>query len=127
MNISKLTLAWKFIFGGGVSGVIEYVLGVLKTALGSLNETTKTKIQAVLNLSMKVLSILQVVQCLVPVKWQTAYAKTIEAVNATVQALTDFEITKNELTIIYDRVSAAVAAWKQPDDETCVDCKEIEG
>ena len=121
MNISKFKLVMSFLFGGGVSGVVEYALGVLKRALDGLTDTTRTKIQAVLNLSLKVPSILEVCKILVPVKWQTAYAKTVDAVKETVAALSDLDLTKDELDVICDRVTAAIAAWKSPDDETCVD------
>lgn len=121
MNISRFKLVMSFLFGGGISGVVEYVLGVLKRALDGLTDTTKAKIQAALNLSMKVLSILEAVRILVPTKWQTAYAKTIEAVKETVSSLSDLDLTKDELGIICDRVTAAIDAWKSPDDETCVD------
>lgn len=121
MNISKFKLIISFLFGGGVSGVVEYALGVLKRALDGLTDTTRTKIQSALNLSMKVLSILEAVKILVPTKWQTAYAKTIEAVKETVKSLSDLDLTKDELDVICDRVTAAIDAWKSPDDETCVD------
>ncbi len=121
MNISKFKIVMSFLFGGGVSGVIEYALGVLKRALDGLTDTTKEKIQAALNLSMKVLSILEFCKILVPTKWQTAYAKTVEAVQEAVKSLSDLDLTKGELDIICDRVTAAIAAWKSPDDETCVD------
>lgn len=121
MNISKFKLVMSFLFGGGVSGVIEYALGVLKRTFDGLTDTTRTKIQAALNLSMKVLSVLEAVRILVPTKWQTAYAKTVEAVKDTVSALSDLDLTKDELTIICDRVTAAIDAWESPDDETCVD------
>ena len=127
MNISKFKIVMSFLFGGGVSGVIEYALGVLKRALDGLTDTTKAKIQAALNLSLKVLSILEAVRILVPTKWQTAYAKTVEAVKETVKSLSDLDLTKGELDIICDRVTAAVAAWKSPDDETCVDGSAIVG
>ena len=121
MNISKFKLVISFLFGGGVSGVIEYALGVLKRALDGLTDATRTKIQAALNLALKVLSVLEAVRILVPTKWQTAYAKTIEAVKETVSSLSDLDLTKDELGIICDRVTAAIDAWKSPDDETCVD------
>ena len=56
MNISKWKVVWKFITGGGV-GVVDYLLTVLKNALNGLGNVTKEKIQAVLNLAMKILSI----------------------------------------------------------------------
>ncbi len=126
-SISKFKIVMSFLFGGGASGVIEYVLGVLKNALAGMSDATKEKVQAALNLSLKVLSILEAVRILVPTKWQTAYAKTVEAVKETVSSLTDLDLTKDELDIICDRVTAAIAAWKSPDDETCVDGSAIAG
>ena len=121
MNISKFKMAWAFLFGGGVSGVVEYVLGVLKNALASLTDSTKEKIQAALNIATRVLAVLKSLAWLIPTKWQTAYGKTIEAVQECVNDLGDLEITKEELDIIIDKVTAAINAWNSPDDETCVD------
>ena len=44
----------------------------------------------------------------------------IAAVNSTASALADLELTKDELDTIIDDLSAAIDAWKSPDDETCV-------
>ena len=120
MNISKFKLAWTFLFGGGVTGVIDYVLGVLTTALASLTDTTKAKIQAVLNTALKVLNVLNALKWLVPTKWQTAYLATINAVDYCVNSLTDLGLTKDELTAICDKTNAAVKEWQSDDDETCV-------
>jgi len=127
MNISNWKLVTTFLFGGGVSGVIEYVLEVLKNALASLTDTSKAKIQAVLNLALKVLSVLEAVKILVPTKWQSAYTLTIAAVSECVSSLTDLELTKPELDIICDKITAAVKAWKSPDDDTCVELKCVGG
>jgi len=120
MEISKFKLTLKFLFGGGVSGVVEYVLETLKNYLASLTDTTKEKIQSALNLAKKVLATLKAFKWLIPSKWQTAYDKTIESVEEVVTDLGDLEITKEELDIIIDKVVAAINAWKSPDDETCV-------
>ena len=114
-------MAWAFLFGGGVSGVVEYVLGVLKNALSSLTDSTKEKIQAALNIATRVLTVLKSLAWLIPTKWQTAYGKTIEAVQECVNDLGDLEITKEELDIIIDKVTATINAWNSPDDETCID------
>lgn len=120
MEISNFKLVMKFLFGGGVTGVVEYVLDVLKNYLASLSETTKDRIQSALNLALKVASVLEAVKVLIPTKWQTAYGKTITAVHTTIVALSNLELTKDEVDTILDDLVAAIAAWKSPDDETCV-------
>lgn len=121
MKISMIKLAWKFVFGGGAAGVVEYALGVLRDGLAGLGDTTREKVQGALNLALRVLSVLEAVRILVPTKWQTAYAATLEAVRVTVAALEDLDITRDELDVIVDRVTAAYDAWRGEDDETCVD------
>jgi len=123
MDISNWKIISKFLFWGGVSGIIEYVLEVLKNALESLADTTKAKIQAALNLALKVLSILEMIKVFVPTKWQSAYSLTIQAVESCVSSLTDLEITKEELDMVCDKIAAAYNAWKSPDDDTCVALK----
>lgn len=123
MNISKWKVVWNFITGGGV-GVVDYLLTVLKNALNGLGDATKEKIQAVLNLAMKILSIAQAVRIFVPVKYQLAYDLTIKAIQMLIAALQDLEITGTELKALVDGYNEAYAAWMSPDDETCVDLVE---
>lgn len=123
MNISKWKVVWNFITGGGV-GVVDYLLTVLKNALNGLGDATKEKIQAVLNLAMKILSIAQAVRIFVPVKYQLAYDLTIKAIRTLIAALQDLEITGTELKALVDGYNEAYAAWMSPDDETCVDLVE---
>ena len=92
MNISKWKIVWNFITGGGV-GVVDYLLTVLKNALNGLGDATKEKIQAILNLAMKILSIAQAVRIFIPVKYQLAYDLTIKALQTLIAALQDLEIT----------------------------------
>ena len=123
MNISKWKVVWRFFTGGGV-GVVDYLLTVLKNALNGLGDATKEKIQAVLNLAMKVLSIAQAVRVFVPVKHQLAYDLTIEALQTLIVSLRDLEITGEELQDLVDGYNEAYSAWMSPDDETCVDLVE---
>ena len=123
MNISKWKVVWNFITGGGV-GVVDYLLTVLKNALNGLGSATKEKIQAVLNLAMKILSIAQAVRIFIPVKYQLAYDLTIKAIQTLIAALQDLEITGTELKALVDGYNEAYAAWMSPDDETCVDLVE---
>ncbi len=121
MNISTIKIAFKYIFGG-VSGVVEYLLGVLNAALAGMNEATKQRVQGALNLAHKVLATLTAIKWLCPTKWQTAYKATVDAVAEAVAALEDLEITTDEVAVIHDRTKAALDAWKLPDDDTCIDC-----
>lgn len=121
MNISTVKIAVKYIFGG-VSGVVEYLLGVLNAALAGMTEANRQRVQGALNLAQKVLATLTALKWLCPTKWQTAYKSTVDAVADAVAALEDLEITADEVSIVADRIRAALAAWNAPDDETCVDC-----
>lgn len=123
MNISKWKVVWKFITGGGV-GVVDYLLTVLKNALNGLGDVTKEKIQAVLNLAMKILSVAQAVRIFIPVRYQLAYDLTIKALQTLIASLQDLEITGAELKALIDGYNEAYAAWMSPDDETCVDLVE---
>lgn len=123
MNISKWKVVWNFITGGGV-GVVDYLLTVLKNALNGLGDATKEKIQAVLNLAMKILSIAQAVRIFIPVRYQLAYDLTIKALQTLIASLQDLEITGTELQALIDGYNKAYAAWMSPDDETCVDLVE---
>jgi hypothetical protein len=120
MNISKWKVVWNFITGGGV-GVVDYLLTVLKDALNGLGDVTKEKIQAVLNLTMKILSVAQVVRIFIPVKYQLAYDLTIKALQTLTVSMQDLEVTGTELKALIDGYNEAYAAWMLPDDETCVD------
>ena len=120
MNISKWKVVWSFITGGG-TGVVDYLLGLLKQVLGNLGNPTREKIQAVLNFTVKILSVLKAVQIFIPVKWQVAYMLTIRMVEQIVDSLQDLEVTGAELKAIVDGYNEAYAAWMGPDDETCVD------
>lgn len=123
MNISKWKVVWNFITGGGV-GVVDYILTVLKNTLNGLGDVTKEKIQAVLNLAMKILSIAQAVRIFIPVKYQLAYDLTIKALQTLTASMQDLEITGAELQALVNGYNEAYAAWMSPDDETCVDLVE---
>lgn len=119
MKISKLRLAWEYLWSG-MGGVVDYLLGLLNSALDSIDPDNKQKIQGALNVAEVVLSALSAFQWLCPVKWQTAYRETIEAVVVVVSSLSDLSLTKTELDDIRKEFFEAMAAWKGPDDDTCV-------
>ena len=120
MKISKLKLVWKYITEG-IGGVADYLLDLLNSALASIDPANKTKVQACLNVATAVLSALIALQFLCPVKWQTAYKETVEAVAVVVASLEDLAVTVEELAKVQKEFNEAVCAWKGPDDPTCVD------
>ena len=121
MNISTIKIAIKYLFGG-VSGVVDYLLGALNSALAGMTDATRQKVQGALNLAQKVLATLTALKWLCPIKWQTAFKATVDAVADAVAALEDLEITSDEVAIVADRIRAALVAWNAPYDETCVAC-----
>jgi hypothetical protein len=106
---------------------VDYLLTVLKNAINGLGDATKDKIQAAINLAMKILSIAQAVRVLIPVKYQLAYDLTIKALQTLIASLQDFEITGTELQALINGYNEAYSAWMLPDDETCVDLVEGPG
>lgn len=122
MNISKFKIVWSFLFGGGVSGVADYLLGVLKNVLNGLNEASKEKLQYAFNVTKKILEILKVIAFLVPTKWQAAYALTLAALCNFIERIEDLDVTTEELMLMVSDVNDAIEKWQSPDDETCVDC-----
>lgn len=121
MNISKIKIAWKYLWGG-MGDVVDYLLDVLNNALAAIDPAKKEKTVAALNVARRVLATLNALQWLCPTKWQIAYGETVEAVEAVIDALLDLQLTYEELEKIRKEFAEAVAAWKGPDDETCVEC-----
>lgn len=119
MKISKLTMAWKYLFGG-VGSVVDYLLDILNQALSKVDTKKKEQVQGVLNIAEKVFAMLRSFQWLCPTKWQSAYAETISAVEVITFVMDDFVLTSEEFSKVKATFSAAVDAWKSPDDETCV-------
>lgn len=125
MNISKIKLGWKYLTGG-MGGVTDYLLEVLNNALASVDDTSKAKMQATLNVALKVLATLVALKWLCPVKWQTAYGVTVSAVQTVAIALEDLTLTNDEFERVRCGFSQAVLSWKGPDDATCIDATALE-
>ena len=125
MNISKLTIAFKYIFGG-MGSVVGYLLDILNNALNSIDPENKKKIRSAANIALKVASTLKTLQFLCPTKWQSAYMSTIGSVECVIYALDDFKLEEYELQAIQDDFKKTIIAWKGDDDETCVDGNELE-
>lgn len=122
-DISTFKMILKYLTGG-VGGVVDYLLDLLNAALAKVDPANKAKIQAALNIAEKVLAALVALKWLCPTRWQTAYTETIEAVNCAIEALSDLQLTADELKRIQADFAEAIAAWKAPDDETCADCED---
>lgn len=120
MNISKIKLALKYLFGG-IDSVVEYLLDIVNQALGKIDPENRAKIAAAFNTVQKVLATLNAMRWLCPTKWQNAYGVTIQSVEAVVSALEDMEISAADLTLVKDAFNAAVAAWRT-DDVPDTDC-----
>lgn len=129
MNISKIKIALKYLFGG-MEAVVDYLLDIVNQALAAIDPAKRAKIAAAYNTLCKVLATLTALAWLVPTKWQSAYRMTISAVSDAADALADFKIEAAELTKVKDAFNAAVLSWRGGDiPDTDVDfdspeCKE---
>lgn len=124
MKISKFKLAMKYLFGG-MGSVVDYLLDILNQALSKVDPKRKEQVHGVLNIAEKVFAILRAFQWLCPTKWQSAYAKTISAVEVITFVMDDFVLTDEEFVQVKTRFTDAIAAWKSDDDETCVSEEEL--
>lgn len=122
-----LKLTWKAIagflnpFSTAFENVVDYVLDLLNGTVQKLDPKNKEKIQSALNIAMKVSNVLKMFAGLCPVKWQTAYSKTLEATDTLITSLEDLALTQGEIKGIISEFDEAVEAWKSPDDDTCID------
>ena len=126
MNISKLKIAFKYLFGG-MEAVVDYLLDIVNQALAAIDPDKRAKIAAAYNTLCKVLATMTSLAWLVPTKWQSAYKATLSAVADAADALADFKIEAAELTKVRDAFNAAVTAWSGgdvPDTDVDFDCVE---
>ena len=125
MNISKIKVALKYLFGG-IDSVMEYLLKIVNEALAKIDTENRAKIAAAYNTILNVLATLNALAWLCPARWQSAYRNTIGAVEAVANALMDFKIDAAELTKVKDAFNAAVTAWRAGDvPDTDVDFSTI--
>lgn len=125
MNISKLKIAFKLLFGG-MESVVDYLLDIANAALAAIDPDKRAKIAAAYNTLCKVLATMTALAWLVPTRWQSAYRMTITAVSDAADALADFKIDAAELTKVKDAFNAAVTAWRGGDvPDTDVDFSTI--
>lgn len=121
MDISKVKLLWKYVFGG-FGSVADYLLDLGNSALAALDPGKKERVQGALNLFLRITALMNSLAWLCPTRWQSAYVESVEAVTAVAAALEDLEVTQDELAKVRKEFGEAVAAWKSDDDATCVGC-----
>ena len=131
--MNKIELMWTALkgflnpFGSVFESLADYALGTVNDALNSIDTARREKVVAALNVADKALALLNVIAFICPTKWQIAYRLTVEAVQTVCTALTDLQLTANELSGIRSGFDKAIAEWRSPDDETCADERLLEG
>ena len=111
MNISKIKLIWKFIFGGR-EAVLDYVIDVANNLFAKLAEAKQEQVKSYLAQAQKILSTMQGVKWLCPSDWQNAYCETVEAFETVVVALSDLNVTTEEIKDCCAAFQSAYAAWR---------------
>ena len=111
MNISKLKIVWKFLFGGR-EAVLDYILDTANSLVAKIGDAKRSEIVAYLAQAKSILSAFERYSWLCPAKWQNAYGLTLSAFADVVQALTDLKLTGDEVTQICAAFQTAYAAWR---------------
>ena len=125
--MNKLELAWTALkgllnpFGSVFESLADHALGKVNYAINGIDVGKREKVQSALNVAAKALAVLTAIAFLCPVKWQTAYKVTIDAVAEVCTSLFDLHLTVEELLTIKNKFVVAYAEWRGGDDETCVD------
>ena len=111
MNISKLTIVWKFLTGGR-EAVLDYLIDLANNLFAKLAEAKQEQVKGYLAQAQKILATMQGVKWLCPSKWQDAYGETVEAFETVVTALSDLNVTTEEIKDCYAAFMTAYAAWR---------------
>lgn len=131
--MNKIEITWTALkgflnpFGGVFESLADYALGRVNVALGGIDTNRREKMVAALNVADKALALLNVIAFICPTRWQIAYRLTVEAVQTVCSALTDLQLTVDELSEVRSGFEKAVVEWQSPDDETCADERLLEG
>lgn len=107
-----LVLFCKAKFGGGITSVIEYLLNLFNEKVLSKVSPEELKkysgiVVALAEFCEKVLDLYMLDEAK-----RTALTKTVEALCALADSLSDGKVTPDELNKVIDEVVAAIAAWK---------------
>ena len=125
--MNKLALTWAALkgllnpFGSVFESLADHALGKVNYAIDGIDVGKREKVQSALNVATKALAVLTAIAFLCPVKWQTAYKATIDAVAEVCTSLFDLHLDTTELLGIKEKFVVAYAEWRGDDDETCVD------
>ena len=111
ISISKFKILWKFLFGGK-EAVLDYVIDVANNLFVKLAEAKQEQVKGYLAQAQKILATMQSVKWLCPSKWQEAYGDTVEAFKTVVVALSDLNVTTEEIKDCYAAFMTAYAAWR---------------
>ena len=117
MNISKLTIVWKFLTGGR-EAVLDYVLEVANNLVGKLATAKQDEIKGYLVTAKNLLNKLDGYSWLCPQKWQRAYTVTLAAFADVVDALDDLKVTVEEVNGVIAAFQNAYCSWHTDDDAT---------
>lgn len=111
MNVSKIKIAFKFIFGGP-EAVLDYVMDCANNLADRLPDAKKEDVRGYFETASRTLGTLDAVSWLVPQKWRAAWDATVDAFAALVAALNDMKVTRDELAKVADAFRLAYAAWR---------------
>ena len=120
MNISKLKIVWKFLFGGK-EAVLDYVIDVANNLVAEISSAKQAELKGYLKNAQGILDTLTGLKWLCPSKWRKAYSLTISAFADVVTALGDLAISPDEIDGIVTAFQSAYCAWRT-DDSTAAEC-----
>ena len=111
MNISKLKIVWKFLFGGR-EAVLDYILDTANSLVAKISDAKQEEVKGYLAQAESILATLDKYSWLCPQKWLAAYTATLSAFADVVAALSDLKLTPDEVTQICAAFQSAYAAWR---------------
>ena len=114
MNISKLTIVWKLLFGGR-EAVLDYVIDVANNLVAKISDAKQDEIKGYLAVAQRILKQLEDLTWLCPQKWLAAYGATLSAFGDLVEALADLKVTAEEIQSVVTAFQTAYAAWRVDD------------
>ena len=111
LNISKFTIVWKFLTGGR-EGVLDYALDCANSFAAKIPDAKQEELKGHLETATKILNTLDGLSWLCPKKWLNAYGNTISAFADLVSALSDLQLTADEIATVTTAFQTAYASWR---------------
>ena len=127
MNISAWRIVWEALKGalnpwGSAGGnIADYVLEKVNESLAKAYAGREDTLRCAFNTAEKALGTLHAFAWLIPTRWQTAFNTTVGALECVTVSLSDMRLTAEELAELRESFRRSVAAWKGPDDSTCLE------